>query len=289
MSVFAASGDSGAYYGLSYPSASPEVVSVGGTSLYLNANNTYNDETGWSTGYYYGGSGGGYSQAFSIPPYQQTDGFAGNNGERTNPDVAADADPYTGVAVYDPYDFGSATPWDFGRRHQPGDAAVGRHGRHRRPGPRPGRRRAAGLDRDADGPLHPGQHRPRRLPRHHPGHTTATPPDPGYDLVTGLGSPEANLLIPDLAAFGLASTATIATQPPSSVVAGASFGIIAAATDSFGVTDLSYDGTRHAHAGQRPERGHVHAGDRPGHGRHGGLPRTCRWAARRAATPSASR
>ena len=39
------------------------------------------------------GTGGGYSQAFPIPPYQQTDGFAGNNGMRTTPDVSADAGP----------------------------------------------------------------------------------------------------------------------------------------------------------------------------------------------------
>ena len=66
---------------------------------------------------------------------------------------------------------------------------------------------------------------------------------PGYDLVTGLGSPKANLLLPDLAAFGLASKASIVTQPPPSVVAGASFGIIADATDSFGAVDLTYSGT----------------------------------------------
>src|SRR5262249_28900687 len=66
---------------------------------------------------------------------------------------------------------------------------------------------------------------------------------PGYDLVTGLGSPKANLLIPDLSAFGLASEVSIVTQPPPSVVAGGSFGIIATATDSLGDTDLGYNGT----------------------------------------------
>ena len=122
MSVFASSGDNGAFFGLIYPSASPEVVSVGGTSLFLNANN-HVQQRGRASGVV--GSGGGYSQAFAIPPYQQNDGFAGNNGQRTNPDVSADADPNTGVAVYDPFDFGTATPWDAGRRHQPGDAAAG--------------------------------------------------------------------------------------------------------------------------------------------------------------------
>src|SRR5262249_31940141 len=71
VSVFAASGDHGADPELIYPSASPEVVSVGGTSLYLNANNTYNSEVGWNLGSDSWdptlASGGGYSQAFPIP------------------------------------------------------------------------------------------------------------------------------------------------------------------------------------------------------------------------------
>ena len=66
---------------------------------------------------------------------------------------------------------------------------------------------------------------------------------PGYDLVTGLGTPKANLLIPSLSAYGLASTTSIATQPPPSVVTGANFGIIASATDSAGATDVGYNGT----------------------------------------------
>ena len=63
-------------------------------------------EVGWS------GSGGGYSQAFANPPpTNRTTASAGNtNGMRTDPDVAADADPNTGVAVYDPYDLGPAPP-----------------------------------------------------------------------------------------------------------------------------------------------------------------------------------
>ena len=40
VSVFAASGDDGAEFGLIYPSASPEVVSVGGTSLFVTPSGT---------------------------------------------------------------------------------------------------------------------------------------------------------------------------------------------------------------------------------------------------------
>ena len=61
-------------------------------------------ETGWS------GSGGGISTFYSEPAFQQNDGF-NSGGFRTVPDVAADADPNTGVSVYDPYDFGTTSPF----------------------------------------------------------------------------------------------------------------------------------------------------------------------------------
>ena len=58
-----------------YPAFSPNVVAVGGTSLTLNADNSYNSETGW--GYYsstagtFIGSGGGISLYEPEPAYQQ--------------------------------------------------------------------------------------------------------------------------------------------------------------------------------------------------------------------------
>ena len=159
------------------------------------------------------------------------------------PDVAADADPTTGVAVYDPYDFGTATPWVAGRRHQPGDAAVGRHGRDRRPGPRPRRRPAPRRHRDADGPLRPGQLAPgdfhditqgnKRLPRrsrlrpgHRPGLAQGQPPHPRPGrLRPGQQGDHRHPAAPQRRPRAPAS----ASSPT--------------ATDSFGVTDLSYNGT----------------------------------------------
>jgi len=61
VSFFASSGDSGASDGLIYPSASPSVVSVGGTTLNLTASNQWLSETGWSY------SGGGISNTFPEP------------------------------------------------------------------------------------------------------------------------------------------------------------------------------------------------------------------------------
>ena len=112
VTFFASSGDSGAAYGLIYPSSSPTVVSVGGTSLYLNAKNQWQSETGWGNGDlspFFGGSGGGISTEFAEPTYQQDDGFD-SGGFRTNPDVSADANPATGVAVYDPFDLAPRPP-----------------------------------------------------------------------------------------------------------------------------------------------------------------------------------
>jgi len=94
----------------SYPAYSPNVVAVGGTTLRLNANNSIQSETAWSSGSDYWdaqlGTGGGTSAYEKEPAYQdgvQTTGF------RTTPDVSFDADPATGVAVYDSYE--NSSPW----------------------------------------------------------------------------------------------------------------------------------------------------------------------------------
>ena len=48
---------------------------------------------------------------------------------------------------------------------------------------------------------------------------------PGYDYVTGLGTPIANLLVPDLASYGLPDQLVVTAQPAGSVTAGSSFGL----------------------------------------------------------------
>lgn len=51
-----------------FPASSPLVTAVGGTSLYLDANDNYRSETVWNNAT--GASGGGISQYFSEPSYQ---------------------------------------------------------------------------------------------------------------------------------------------------------------------------------------------------------------------------
>ena len=105
----ASSGDSG--HGTEYPAASPNVMAVGGTTLggcttgSSPSCGTVN-ETAWS------GSGGGASSVEGIPGYQS--GYSGpvystssgaigtlTGGQRGIPDVSFDANPSTGVSVYD--------------------------------------------------------------------------------------------------------------------------------------------------------------------------------------------
>ncbi len=89
---FAASGDTGGAD--IYPSVSPFVVSAGGTSVNRNSSGSFVSETGWS------GSGGGPSKYEPKPTYQS--GIAGTDAtQRSAPDFSFDADPNTGVSVYD--------------------------------------------------------------------------------------------------------------------------------------------------------------------------------------------
>jgi subtilase family serine protease len=97
VTYVAASGDSGAWSGVLYPSASPNVLAVGGTTLTLSASGSYGSELGWSD------STGGFSRYESEPSYQTaTLEAAGlSTGARTTPDVSFNADPSTGYSVYD--------------------------------------------------------------------------------------------------------------------------------------------------------------------------------------------
>ena len=66
---------------------------------------------------------------------------------------------------------------------------------------------------------------------------------PGYDLVTGRGTPIANKLDPDLANYGTATQAVIVYNPPSSVSAGGFFGTVVQAENAKGDTSFGFTGT----------------------------------------------
>src|SRR5271167_4302867 len=103
VTFVASTGDCGAA-DPEYPAYSPNVVAVGGTSLILNEDGSYNSETGWgyqsaSLGAFIG-SGGGISLYEPEPAFQQG---VQSTGGRTTPDVSLVADPDTGAWIADPY------------------------------------------------------------------------------------------------------------------------------------------------------------------------------------------
>ncbi|MGB8652570.1 MAG: hypothetical protein WCD35_18125 [Mycobacteriales bacterium] len=99
VAITVSSGDSG--YGTESPAAFNTVTAVGGTTLKLNSNGTRSSETVWS------GAGSGCSSYISKPSWQHDTGCS----RRTIADVAAVADPNTGVAVYDSYGSTGGANW----------------------------------------------------------------------------------------------------------------------------------------------------------------------------------
>lgn len=94
-----------------FPASSPHVVAVGGTRLNLKSDHTWESESVWNDGgeefgfkVGSGAGGGGCSEIFEAQPWQSSVSdwsSVGCGDKRAVADVSADADPYTGVAVYD--------------------------------------------------------------------------------------------------------------------------------------------------------------------------------------------
>ncbi len=107
VTILAASGDDGSADGtnvptVDFPAASPYVIGCGGTKLTLSGTSIQTEQSWNELSSNEGASGGGVSQVFPLPAYQQQvkvplapNGFNG----RGVPDVAGDADPATGYSV----------------------------------------------------------------------------------------------------------------------------------------------------------------------------------------------
>ena len=110
ITILVAAGDQGATDGstsgaleVDFPASAPGAIGCGGTTLTL-AGSTIASETTWNElANGEGATGGGVSEAFALPSFQNgagvptaPNGFVG----RGVPDVAADADPATGYAVF---------------------------------------------------------------------------------------------------------------------------------------------------------------------------------------------
>jgi kumamolisin len=102
ITIVAASGDEGSSDGLTdglnhvdFPASCPYVLACGGTRLIANQNAIVS-ETGWNDGAKGGATGGGYSTVYARPAWQANDVSQPGRGV---PDVAGNADPETGYNV----------------------------------------------------------------------------------------------------------------------------------------------------------------------------------------------
>lgn len=184
----ASAGDSG--HGAEYPAASPNVVAVGGTTLNGCSGTScsgFTSETAWSS------SGGGISSYESIPSYQA--GYTGpvygastisglTGGQRGIPDVSFDANPSTGVSVYDSTRYEGQSGWftlggtSVGAPNWAGILAAGQAA---------GQKALQG-DSNIYGGGYSTNLRDIKSGTNGSCGTDCTA-GPGYDLVTGLGSP----------------------------------------------------------------------------------------------------
>jgi hypothetical protein len=184
-----------------YPAYSPNVVAVGGTSLYLNGDNSYNSETGW--GYYsdaagsFIGSGGGISLYQPEPAYQQG---VQSTGSRTTPDVSLIADPATGAWIADTYNLDPSNPFAIvGGTSLSAPAWGGLLALVNQ-----GRANAATPALNTSSPTETQQALyilPQTDYHSITSGTNGYSANAGYNLVTGLGTPVANLLVSDLIAY----------------------------------------------------------------------------------------
>ncbi len=101
VAYFSSSGDSGGV--TSWPATSMYVIGVGGTRLTL-AGTAFVAETAWT-------SGGGGQSAFNFRPAYEHRIYTIAGGRRGGPDIASDADPATGCAVYDSTPFQNMSGW----------------------------------------------------------------------------------------------------------------------------------------------------------------------------------
>ena len=208
VTLFASSGDEGAYGNgagkieANYPATDPLITAVGATALVLTANDAVLDEQGWSVegrseDYGFDSSGGGYSIYFDRPSYQVGTGV-NLNAMRQVPDVAILGDPHTPGYVY--LD-GQATAFGGTSLSSPiwvGLCALINQARENQGLPPIGR---------LNPQVYPllGSTNFHDILRGTDGVYTCTT---GYDLVTGIGSPDFNVLYQTLL------TATPVTQHP---------------------------------------------------------------------------
>ena len=208
VTFFASTGDNGSTgdgstLGVDYPASSPNVIAIGGTTIAVNSAGMLTGETAWN------GSGGGISVLESQTAAQAS--AVGTAAGRLVPDVSFDADPNSGVNICDSFDFTSATPWavfggtSLSSPSWAGLTAIVNQGLA-----------AAGSPGLAGTPAMDSLLYSRPSSDFNDitsGKNGDYSAGPGYDLVTGLGTPVANKLLPDLAGVRRSRRRSIHSRP----------------------------------------------------------------------------
>lgn len=195
VTVFAASGDSGAFdcnsssapdgtTAVDYPASDPLVVGVGGTTIDDSVSGDPQERVWWdpTTGF---GAGGGVSNVFPEPAYQAA---AATLSGRGVPDIALDADPQSGMVVFIDGTWGQVGGTSLA---SPLAAATFTD-----------LLASKGLTHGV-GDIHPGLYASRAIGFRDVtlGDNGAFTAGPGYDEASGLGSPLWNSLAPALVGY----------------------------------------------------------------------------------------
>ncbi len=193
ITFVASSGDSGT---VEFPSTSPNVLAVGGTQLTVNSAGNYVSEVAWN------GSGGGISTTEAQPNYQRGV-VTQTSAHRAVPDVSYDASSASAYAIYDSYGYRGwlqAYGTSAGAPQWAALVAIADQGR------------ALNGEGSLDGGSQtlPAIYRLPQSDFHDvtSGSNGTYSAGPGYDLVTGRGSPIANLIV-----AGLVGQSTSANSP----------------------------------------------------------------------------
>lgn len=208
MTYLAATGDSGA--GVNWPSVSSNVIAVGGTTLTYSGSGS-RSEVSWS------GTGGGTSGFVAVPAYQKSSvPGTGSLVRRTVADVAMNADPATGqyVAVMQPGS--SAVQWisaggtSLAAPMWAGLVAVANAGRQQTALPLMAGGHALLYGQiGAVASNYASSFADIRLGSH--GVCSTCSAGPGYDQLTGLGTPNASTLVNLLAGVAAPAPAPVVT------------------------------------------------------------------------------
>ncbi len=220
QSFFCASGDSDAYTGLiPFPSDSPHITLVGGTTLTTGAGASYSSETVWNWGIEFGidgfGSSGGISTTYAIPSWQTNINLTASKGSttlRNVPDVALTGDNVWVI-------FGGGQTGAFGGTSCAAPLWAGFTALINQ--------RATNVGHAAVGFINPALYAIAKSFNYaNCFHDITTDNNrwsgspnlfdavPGYDLCTGLGTPNGTNLINALTAIGVTNTITHISAPP---------------------------------------------------------------------------